>query len=184
VNRFVAGCLLLGGAASCGYRAVYPQGDAARLHVRLLRTLVADAVVGDEVLAGAREELAIAGAFADGQGFPSMTIEVLREDESALGITAANGRPVARASGLGVRARAWIACGADAPPVGETGDLSAEDVVGVSRNETLDGRLDPAPVAFADADASRAAARRLGHTLALKLLSDQSAAVLCPAQSP
>ncbi len=47
---------------ACGYHAVYGAGAPPKLHVVLARTMIADVVASDEVVAGLREELARAGA--------------------------------------------------------------------------------------------------------------------------
>src|ERR1700685_2659326 len=71
---------------SCGYQSVYAAGSPGRLHVKVVRSLVADAVAADEVASGVREELARAGALEAGEGYPRVEIEVLRADETSEGI--------------------------------------------------------------------------------------------------
>src|SRR5882672_3681099 len=111
------------GLAGCGYHAVYGGGGAARLRVVLVRTFVPDVVASDEVVAGLREELARAGMLESGEGFPRVEVEVLRADEASEGITAGAQAPVARATGVGLAARAWIVRAAGAPPESDTGDM-------------------------------------------------------------
>lgn len=155
--------LVLLSLAACGYHPVYAAGPPGRLHVALVRTLVADPVAADEVAAGVREELAKAGALGAGEGYPRVEVEVLRADESSEGVAAGPGGPVARGTGVGIVARAWVA---PAPGEGEqmsdTGDVRAEETV----------RVDPSALAsgFHHADALRAAARRLGHALGARIL--------------
>jgi hypothetical protein len=157
--------------ASCGYHAVYAP-NAARLHVKLVRTLVPDIVASDEVAAGLREELARAGALEDGEGFPRVEVEVLRADEASEGIVATPPGPQSRATDVGLAARAWIVRAPGAPPESDTGDLRAEETIAV--DETA-GRPDPRASSFHEPDALRAAARRLGRRLAYKLTGEPAA---------
>jgi hypothetical protein len=129
--------------------------------------LIADAVASDEVAAGAREELAFAGRLDRGDGFPRIEIEVLRSDVASAGVAAAGGLPTARASEIGLVARAWLATSAGAAPRADTGDLRAEESSAI---DAPAGVLDPRGAAFHDTDALRAAARRLGRRLAQKIL--------------
>jgi hypothetical protein len=163
----VSPCLFLL-PSGCGYRTVYAT-DAARLHVRLARTLVADAVASDEVASGAREELARAGMLEAGEGWPCVEVEVLRADETSEGVAAGAGGPVARATGVALVARAWIETEKDAAPQSDTGDVRAEETIAV--DEDLATRApDPRASVFHHADALRAAARRLGRQLARRLM--------------
>lgn len=152
--------------ASCGYRPIYGAVGLERLHVRIVRALVADAAAVDEVADGMREELARAGVLASGDGYPRAEVEVLRADESSEGIAAGSSGPVARGVDVGVVARAWIVRTAGGPRKSDTGDMRCDEVIAV--DETA-GALDPRAAAFHDADARRAAARRLGRKLAAKL---------------
>jgi hypothetical protein len=65
------GFLLL---SSCGYRAAYGGGARERLHVKLVRTQIPDAIASEEVTAGLRETLARAGALEGGDGFPRIEV--------------------------------------------------------------------------------------------------------------
>jgi len=152
---------------ACGYRPVYSP-DAPRLRVKLVRSLVADAVASDEVAAGAREELARAGMLEAGEGWPRVEVEVLRADEASEGIAARANGPIARATNVALVARAWIATAPDAPPQSDTGDVRAEETVSADRDGAT-GSLDPRASAFHHADALRAAARRLGRQLARRV---------------
>jgi hypothetical protein len=162
-GALVAACAAL---PSCGYHAVYASGEGARLHVKLVRSLVPDAMAADEVVSGVREELALSGALAAGEGYPRVEIEVLRLDETSEGIAAPRGAtaplPRARATDVAVVARAWIASLPDAPIEHDTGDMRSTGVVSVA----ADARSDM----LQHDDATRATSRRMGHKLALKVL--------------
>jgi hypothetical protein len=170
---------------SCGYHAVYGGETPARLHVKLVRSLVADAVAGDEVASGVREELAQEGALEAGDGWPRAEVEVLRADEASEGIEvrhdarAAGGAgasaPVARGIDVGIVARAWISPAPGAAPLRDTGDMRAVDLIAVADAPPGTGALDPRAAGFYQADALRAAARRLGHKLGRKLLGRPAA---------
>jgi hypothetical protein len=159
--------------ASCGYHAVYGGSVPARLHVVLVRTLIPDAVASDEVVAGLRDELARAGALEGGSGFPRVEVEVLKADETSQGIAAGPNGPVSRATDVGLAARAWIVRAAGAPPESDTGDLRATETIAVDETAAGPGASpDPRASAFHEADALRAAARRLGRRLAYKVTGE------------
>jgi len=153
--------------SACGYHAVYGGGAPSRLHVVLVRTLIPDVVASDEVVAGLREELVRAGTLEAGDGYPRVEVEVLRADESSEGIVAQSNAPVSRATDVGLSARAWIVRAAGAPPESDTGDMRAQVTIAV--DETALGEPDPRASSFHEADALRAAARRLGRRLADKM---------------
>jgi hypothetical protein len=169
---------------SCGYRPVYAP-DAPRLHVKLVRTLVPDAVASAEVAVGVREELARAGMLEAGDGWPRVEVEVLRADEASEGIAAGASGPVARGLDVALVARAWIAASPGAEPESDTGDMRAEETIAVDTGKAtvlpspgapppgggvLPGAPAPAASTFHYADALRAAARRLGHELTRRVL--------------
>jgi hypothetical protein len=174
---------------SCGYRAVYAP-DAPRLHVKLVRTLVPDAIASAEVATGVREELARAGMLEAGDGWPRVELEVLRADEASEGIAAGasggtgpgTGRgtgPVSRGLDVAVVARAWVVASPDAEPESDTGDMRAEETIavdtapgagGTPNGGVLPGAPALAASTFHHADALRAAARRLGHDLTRRVL--------------
>ena len=161
-------------ASACGYHAVYGDRPPLRLHVKLVRTLIADVVASDEVAAGLREELARAGALDGGDGYPRVEIEVLRASDASEGIAAsapagAGARPAARALDVGISARAWVVRAPGAAPESDTGDLRSEETIAV--DEAASGP-DPRASAFHEADALRAAARRLGRRLAYKVTGE------------
>jgi hypothetical protein len=147
---------------ACGYHAVYGEHSPPKLHVVLVRTLIPDVVASDEVVAGLREELSRAGALEPGDGFPRVEVEVLRADEASEGIQAGPNGPVSRATDVGLAARAWIVRAEGAAPESDTGDLRTEETIAV--DESASGP-DPRASAFHEADALRAAARRLGRRL-------------------
>jgi hypothetical protein len=150
--------------ASCGYQPLYAGAGGAKLHVHLKRSLVPDAAASDEVVSGAREQLAREGALAPGDGYPRVEIEVLRVDETSDAVSAPKGSdvPVARGVEVALVARAWIVASPEAQPEHDTGDVRARDLLAPQQV----GRAD----LFAHADATRAVARRVGQRLALKVL--------------
>ena len=153
---------------------MYAAGPPGRLHVKLVRSLIPDAVAADEVASGVREELARAGALEAGEGYPRVEIEVLRGDETSEGVAAGASGPVARGTGVAVVARAWVESGADAPPQADTGDMRAEESIAVDELGAMGGP-DPRASAFHHADALRAAARRLGRKLGARVLGQPAA---------
>jgi hypothetical protein len=158
------GCAVL----SCGYRPVYGEVGTERLHVRLVGASVPDPLVADDVVAGAREELALAGALEGGDGYPRIEIEVLRSVDEGTAIAAVPGGALARASTHSVSARAWVVAASGAAKARDTGDLSARDEVAM--DTPTGSAVALRATAFHDSDALRAAARRLGRKLALRVL--------------
>ena len=153
--------------SACGYQPVHGAAGAKHLSVVLSASKVPDAVASDEVLAGVREELARAGALASGASYPRCEVEVLRMDESAEGIAAlpAEGAPLvpqARATRVGLLARAWIVESAGAERERDTGD--------VRTFETVATAPDARGATFRHSDALRAAGRRLGRRLASRIM--------------
>ena len=145
---------------------MYGDSAAARLHVRLVRSLVPDSVASDEVLSGMREELARFGSLAAGEGYPRAEVEVLLAEDASEAIAAVGGRPAARATDVSLVARAWIVRAQGDAPESDTGDVRAEDVIAVDESG---GGLDLRASAFRESDALRAAGHRLGRALADKL---------------
>jgi hypothetical protein len=171
----VVGLALGLGLGGCGYQPVHGQSaesaGAERLHVVLVRARVADAITSDEVASGVRTTLAKEGALASGAGYPRIEIEVLRADESSEGVAAiggAHGVPRARASEVGIVARAWIVRTLGGVQERDTGDVRAEDVVATPPRGETGGAL--AAESFRHDDALRAVARRVGQRLALRIL--------------
>jgi hypothetical protein len=169
VASAAAAWLVLGALVGCGYRAVYGGARTASLHVVLVRVAVADAVVADEVAAGVRDELAREGMLASGDGYPRVELEVVRVDRASEGIVGAAGVPAARATDVGVVARAWTVDSAGANPQDDTGDIRGEQVAAVDAPGP-GGTVDLRATLFHDADAERSAARRAGRTIGRKIL--------------
>ncbi len=166
---------LVATSVGCGYHALHSGDGTARLHVKLARSMVADAIASDEVLAGLRETLAREGALAPGEGYPRVEVEVLRADETSEGIASPSaflpagpgGAPRARATEVGLVARAWLVEAKDAPPMRDTGDVRAMDLVAT---DSALGAIDTRADTLRHEDALRAVARRVGERLALRVL--------------
>ena len=161
------------GVAGCGYQPVHggENATAERLHVHLVNARVADAITSDEVASGARNTLAKEGALAPGAGYPRVEIEVLRADETSEGVIAvggARGVPRARASEIGIVARAWLVRTEGGVRERDTGDVRAFDLVATPARGDIGGDL--AAESFRHDDALRAVARRVGQRLALRIL--------------
>jgi hypothetical protein len=157
---------LLAIASGCGYQSVH-GGNPERLSVVLAASNIPDAVATDEVVAGVRDELARAGALVSGEGYPRCEIEVLREDEASEGVAAvANpdgvALPTARATRVGIVARAWIVRAKDAPRERDTGDVRAFEIAA----SAPDARAGT----FRHEDALRAAGRRAGRRAGTRIL--------------
>lgn len=153
--------------AACGYRPIHGASAPERFSVVLASTNVPDAVASDEVVAGVRDELARAGALAAGASYPRCEIEVLRADEASEGIAAASNAdgvllPEARATRIGVVARAWIVRSDGGSRERDTGDVRALETASVAS--------DARSAAFQHGDALRAASRRLGRRIGSRLL--------------
>jgi hypothetical protein len=168
--------VLLGGAlgtlGGCGYAPVHGGAPAEHLHVHLAESKVPDAVASDEVLAGAREELARMGTLAAGDGYPRVEVEVLRADEASEGIAAvpdADGRllPQSRATRVGLVARAWVLRAPGGERERDTGDLRVFETVAVAP--------DARAATFRHSDALRVAGRRAGKRLATRIMGLPSA---------
>lgn len=175
-------------AAACGYHTVY-GGDAEHLHVVLVRSLIPDAIAADEVTSGVRETLAREGALAAGEGYPRVEVEVLREDESSEGVAVASaalggsstgtgagssGRagPRARATLVGIVARACLVRQRGGPCERDTGDVRASDLAGVDLTAGTPGIVSDA---FHHRDVMRDAGKRVGERLARHILGEGTA---------
>jgi len=137
---------------------------------------VADAVACADVVGGVREALAKEGALAAGDGYPRIEVEVLRDDESSEGIAAPGdgGLPAsvsqgarARATEVGLVARAHLVRTPGGPEERDTGDARAMDLVA---SDVTQGIPDPRADLLHHEDALRLVARRLGERLALRIL--------------
>lgn len=154
---------------ACGYTPLYSAPSSERLSVALVSARTGDAISSDEVIAGVRDTLAKEGALAPGSTYPRVEVEVLRADETSEGIagesTAAGHVPRARATEVGIVARAWIARDASGSREADTGDVRSFDLAAAPNDgDSLSGE------ALRHDDAERATARRLGQKLALRLL--------------
>jgi hypothetical protein len=170
VTRALAAYAAALAPAACGYAPVYASGSAGRLHVRLARSIVVDAMAADEVAQGAREELARFGALESGDGYPTLEIEVLRTDEASEGLLVGPtgaAAPTARATAIALVARGHVVPHAGADPERDSGDLRAETTLAV---DEAGGRPDPRGSIFHAADAVRAAARRVGARIARRIM--------------
>jgi hypothetical protein len=161
--------------AACGYHAVYGPATSARLHVKVVRALIADSIATDEVAAGMRDELAREGLLESGDGYPRAEIEVLQADDRSEGIAASGGMPSARATHFAVVARAWVVTAAGADPEDDTGDVRGDQVIAIDSASASGAGIDSRATIFHDADALRAAARRVGRTLARKVVGEPAA---------
>jgi len=165
-GALLAAALAISASLACGYTPVH-GGVQQKLHVALSQSKVPDAAATDEVLAGAREELARVGALAPGDGYPRLEIEVLRADEASEGIDSTpneDGRlvPQARATRVGVVVRAWVVRSARDERERDTGDLRTF--------ETVSTALDARAAGFRHSDALRVAGRRAGKRVASRIL--------------
>lgn len=162
-------------SAACGYRAVYGGTAGKRVAVVLMRAAVADSVAAGEVASGVREELAREGALAAGSGYPRVEIEVTRIDEASEGVAATtvggSSVPQARATEVGVVARAWVVRVAGGEHERDTGDVRALVDEGVTSGAEASSSADSTAIdALRHDDATRAAARRTGTRLAQRIL--------------
>jgi hypothetical protein len=171
-------------SAACGYHAVYGGEGGERLHVVLARAPVASAVAADEVVSGMREELAREGALASGDGYPRVEIEVTRLDEASDAIAAVGPAgdpralvPAARATEVGVVARAWLTRGERADRERDTGDVRVLVATGATQATEATPTASAASIdTLHHEDALRAAARRAGIRLARRILGEPAPA--------
>lgn len=167
LKRLALARLLAVTLVACGYRPMHGAEATERFAVVLASTNVPDAVASDEVVAGVREELARAGALAAGEAYPRCEVEVLRADDASEGVAAVRNAdgvlvPSARAAQIGIVARAWIVRSKDGPRERDTGDVRALEMVAVAP--------DARTATFQQADALRAAGRRLGRRAGTRIL--------------
>jgi hypothetical protein len=164
----IAPAFVLFALAACGYQPVHEARGDERLSVTLATSMVPDAAVTDEVLVGMREELAKNGALASSSSaYPRCEIEVLRADEASEGIAAIDGQPSARATRVGIVARAWVVRTKDGPHERDTGDVRTMETVAVAS--------DARSATFRHSDALKAAGRRAGKRLATRVMGLPSA---------
>jgi hypothetical protein len=148
-------------ASACGYRAALASAPSMHLSVVAVPFSTPDVAAVDAVLGGAREELARAEALSSSP-YPRLVLEVTRVDELPASIAASGGQPLGRGASVGVTARGWVEERAEGPPLHDTGD--------VRRVETVEQGTESLGSAVAAADAVRAAARRTGRAVALRVL--------------
>ncbi len=154
---------------SCGYRPAYGgPAPEQRLSVHLAGSVIAEPELAQEVLSGARTELARADADQDGTGFPMLMVEILRVDENPRGIAAipeaGEKRPRARVTAVGLVGRAWVVENLNGPQIRDTGDVRRVEVYNSS--QTVNGEM------LAYDGALRAAARALGRALVQRVLGE------------
>jgi hypothetical protein len=140
------------------------------LHVKLVRSLIPDAVASDEVVVGVREELARHGRLEGGDQYPRVEVEVLSAAEETEGLGAGANGPIGRATTVTVVARGWLLAEAGAAPEHDTGDMRSEEVLAVDETPTTPRALDPRSSTFHYADAMRAAGRKLGESIARRVM--------------
>jgi hypothetical protein len=162
--------LALAVLASCGYRSVNASAATGRLHVKLVRTLIPDAVASDEVVVGVRDELARHERLEGGEAYPRVEVEVLAATEQSEGLGAGTSGPVARATTVSIVARGWLQTEAGAAPERDTGDMRSEEVLAVDETPTTPAVRDPRASVFHYADAVRAAGRKLGESIARRVM--------------
>ena len=166
---------------ACGYHTVYGGEENERLRVVLARAPVADAVAADEVASGVREELARGGALAGGDGYPRVEIEVTRVDEASDAIAASGPPgarvPAARATEVGIVARAWLVRAERGEHERDTGDVRVFVATGATQASEATPSASAASLdAFRYQDALRAAGRRAGIRLGRRLLGEPAPA--------
>lgn len=166
--RFTAPVLAIALMGACGYRSANDGGDAGDVAYSLsaapARAPYLDALAA--ALAGARAELGREGALQAGTAYPRVVLELVRVDELAAGIAAAERGgatvPLARGSAVGVTARAWVEERAGAPPARDSGDVRRVETV-AQGDGVLAGTV-------AQAEAVRSAARQAGSAAVRRVL--------------
>jgi hypothetical protein len=156
--------------SACGYAPVYGGArPAQRLSVVAAAPSIPQTDLVHETLAGAREELSRAGILQPGSSHPRLVIQLLRVDEGSSGIAAVGEAPVARGSTAGVVGRAWVEVSAGGDRVRDSGDLR--------RVEWISSGARAADDATRYDGALRIAARRLGRSLARRILGEPEPAL-------
>jgi hypothetical protein len=149
-------------AAGCGYRPLRSFSAApGELHVVAGASQVPDVTLVSDAVHGAQVTLAREARLGQGP-YPRLEVEVVRIDERSSGVRALEGQPLARGVSLGLLGRARVLRAPGAAAQFDTGDVRvAADIAAEPdlRADTL--RRD---------DALRALARRLGETLAGRVL--------------
>jgi hypothetical protein len=155
--------------SSCGYRSINggDRPESERFAVVLSSTNLPDAVASDEVLAGVRDELSRMNALRGGESYPRCEVEILRADEASEGVSTLRNSegvlmPDARATRVGIVARAWIVRSKDGTRERDTGDVRALEVISAAP--------DARASLFQHTDALRAAGRRVGRRVGDRVL--------------
>ena len=150
------------GVSGCGYQPEHAVTAAEPLCVRAAPAKIPDLAAVEAALDGARAELADRGALAS--SYPCLLVEVLRVDEFGTGASAPSPgatQPFARGTSVAVSARGWVEAQPGAPPQRDTGDL---------RRAARAGAVNGAADFTRHADELRAAADRVGHAVAARVL--------------
>lgn len=146
--------------SGCGYHAVHGGGETRPpLRVVLAHADVADGECAEATLLGVRDALSAQGLLAPGTGYPRIEVDVLRIDHAAHAIGSGI-QPRATQLRVSVLGRARITTGVG-QVAEDTGDVRAG--VGYAPQSGASEIL-------ADADATRAAGRRLGKMLGERIL--------------
>ncbi len=117
------------GLSGCGYEPVYStERPEIRLTVHAAPYGAPHLEAVAATVSGVRRSLSSAGVLRPGDGYPRVVVEVVRIDERAAGVVAADAadgeaRPTARAAALGVVGRAWIEEVERGPRTRDTGDV-------------------------------------------------------------
>jgi len=157
-------------AFGCGYHPAYAGEAQVGLSITVASSRAPRHDALQALAAGARSELAKAGALQAGASYPRLVVQLLRVDELSAGVAVTPAdEPLARGSSVGVVGRGWIEESKGGPPSRDTGDVrraahfaSAETVA----NDAL--RYD---------DAVREAARAVGQAIARRVLGEPEPSV-------
>lgn len=170
-RRALGALLVAPMVTACGYQSVYGRDSQEALCVRAAPPKVPDFGAVAAALAGARSELARAGALRGGTSPPCLVVEVLRVEETPTGISSPPARlsagtnaalqPRSRGSSVSVTGRGWVEY-AEGTVYRDTGDLNR--VARVAAGAAL-----PDDVAVHRA-ATRTAAENLGRGIARRVL--------------
>lgn len=149
-------------AAGCGYRPLRSLPAApGELSVVAAPSQVPDVTLVGDAVFGAQAALAREARLGRG-AYPRLMVELLRVDERSSGALDLGGQPLARGVSLGLLGRAWVLDAPGASPRFDTGDVRVATDVSAEADPRVDTlRRD---------DALRSLARRLGESLAGRVL--------------
>jgi hypothetical protein len=152
-------------AIGCGYRPAYAGEAQVGLSVTIASTRAPRHDALQALAAGARSELAKAGALRAGASYPRLVVQLLRVDELSAGVAVAPAdTPLARGSSVGVVGRGWIEESKGGQPTRDTGDVRRAAHFASGETAANDAaRYD---------DAVREAARAVGETIARRVLGE------------